>query len=55
VLRALGSDEDLQRYLKSYGYGVGSFADMLDQRAGVKRLLELKARERYREGYYDAP
>jgi hypothetical protein len=27
---------------------------MLEQRVGVKRLLELNARERYREGYYDA-
>jgi hypothetical protein len=34
---------------------VDSFADMLEQQVGVKRLLQLKARERYREGYHDAP
>jgi hypothetical protein len=28
---------------------------MLEQQVGVKRLLQLKARERYREGYYDTP
>ena len=32
---------------------VESFADMLELRVGLRRLLELRARERYREGYYD--
>jgi glutaconate CoA-transferase subunit A len=53
--RALDSREEMQRYLETYVYGVASFADMLEERVGVKRLLELKARERYREGYYDVP
>jgi glutaconate CoA-transferase, subunit A len=52
--RALDSREE-KRYLETYVYGVESFADMLEERVGVKRLLELKARERYREGYYDVP
>ncbi len=44
----------MQRYLETYVYSVESFADMLEQQMGGKRLLQLKARERYREGYYDA-
>ena len=55
AIQALDSREDMQRYLETYVYSVGSFADMLEQRVGVKRLLQLRARERYREGYYDAP
>ena len=43
----------MQRYLETYVYSVESFADMLELRVGVKRLLDLRARERYREGYYD--
>lgn len=53
VIRALDSAEEMQRYLETFVYGMDSFADMLEQRVGVKRLLELKAGERYREGYYD--
>jgi glutaconate CoA-transferase subunit A len=55
AIRALDSREEMQRYLETYVYRVESFADMLEQRVGVKRLLHLKARERYREGYYDTP
>ena len=55
AIRALDSREEMQRYLETYVYRVESFADMLEQRVGVKRLLQLKARERYREGYYDTP
>jgi hypothetical protein len=44
----------MHRYLDTYVYSVESFADMLERRVGVKRLLELNARERYREGYDDA-
>jgi glutaconate CoA-transferase, subunit A len=55
AIQALDSREEMQRYLETYVYSVGSFADMLEQRVGVKRLLQLRARERYREGYYDAP
>jgi glutaconate CoA-transferase, subunit A len=54
AIRALDSDDEMQRYLETYVYSVESFAEMLERRVGVKRLLELKARERYREGYYDA-
>ena len=54
AIRALDSREAMQRYLETYVYGVESFADMLEQQVGVKRLLQLKARERYRDGYYDA-
>jgi glutaconate CoA-transferase subunit A len=54
VIRALDSREEMQRYLDTYVYSVESFADMLEQRVGVKRLLDLRAREHYREGYYDA-
>jgi len=53
VSGALDAAEAMQRYLDTYVYSVDSFADMLEQRVGVKRLLELKARERYREGYDD--
>jgi hypothetical protein len=55
AIQALDSHEEMQRYLETYVYSVQSFTDMLEQRVGVKRLLELKARERYREGYYDTP
>jgi glutaconate CoA-transferase subunit A len=55
AIRALDSREEMQRYLETYVYRVESFVDMLEQRVGVKRLLQLKARERYREGYYDTP
>jgi glutaconate CoA-transferase subunit A len=55
AMQALDSREEMQRYLETYVYGVESFADLLEQRVGVKRLLQLKARERYREGYYDVP
>jgi glutaconate CoA-transferase subunit A len=55
AMQALDSREAMQRYLDTYVYGVDSFADMLEQQVGVKRLLQLKARERYREGYHDAP
>jgi glutaconate CoA-transferase, subunit A len=54
AIRALDSGAEMQRYLETYVYTVASFADMLEQRVGVKRLLELRARERYREGYFDA-
>ena len=53
AIGALDAADALQRYLDTFVYSVDSFADMLEQRVGVKRLLELKARERYREGYYD--
>lgn len=53
VIRALDSADALQRYLDTFVYSVDSFLDMLERRVGVKRLLELKAGERYREGYYD--
>jgi glutaconate CoA-transferase subunit A len=55
AIQALDAREEMQRYLETYVYSVGSFADMLEQRVGVKRLLQLRARERHREGYYDAP
>jgi glutaconate CoA-transferase, subunit A len=55
AIRALDSREEMQRYLETYVYSVASFTDMLEQRVGVKRLLQMKARERYREGYYDGP
>jgi glutaconate CoA-transferase subunit A len=55
AIQALDSHEEMQRYLETYVYGVESFADMLERQVGVKRLLQLSARERYREGYYDAP
>jgi glutaconate CoA-transferase, subunit A len=55
AIQALDSHEEMQRYLETYVYSVESFAEMLEQRVGVKRLLQLKARERYREGYDDAP
>jgi glutaconate CoA-transferase subunit A len=54
AIRALDSSDAMQRYLETYVYSVESFVEMLEQRVGVKRLLEMKARERYREGYYDA-
>ena len=54
AMQALDSREAMQHYLETYVYSVESFADMLEQRVGVKRLLDLKTRERYREGYYDA-
>jgi glutaconate CoA-transferase, subunit A len=54
VIRALDSGDEMQRYLETYVHSVASFADMLEHRVGVKRLLELNTRERYREGYYDA-
>jgi hypothetical protein len=54
TIRALDSGDEMRRYLETYVYSVASFADMLEQRVGVKRLLELNTRERYREGYYDA-
>jgi glutaconate CoA-transferase, subunit A len=53
AVQALDSREEMQRYLETYVYSVESFADMLELRVGVKRLLDLRARERYREGYYD--
>jgi glutaconate CoA-transferase, subunit A len=53
AIQALDSREEMQRYLETYVYSVESFADMLELRVGVKRLLDLRARERYREGYYD--
>jgi glutaconate CoA-transferase, subunit A len=55
AIQALDSREEMQRYLETYVYSVESFADMLERRVGVTRLLQLRARERYREGYYDAP
>jgi glutaconate CoA-transferase subunit A len=54
VIHALDSRDEMQRYLETHVYTMATFADMLEQRVGVKRLLELRARERYREGYYDA-
>ena len=54
AIQALDAREEMHRYLETYVYSVESFADMLELRVGVKRLLELNARERYREGYYDA-
>ncbi len=53
VIGALDAADAMQRYLETFVYSVDSFTDMLEQRVGVKRLLELKAGERYREGYYD--
>jgi glutaconate CoA-transferase subunit A len=53
AVQALDSRERMQRYLETYVYSVESFADMLELRVGLRRLLELRARERYREGYYD--
>lgn len=55
VLRALDSADEMQRYLETYVYRVASCADLLAQHVGVKRLLELKAEERYREGYDGSP
>jgi glutaconate CoA-transferase subunit A len=54
AIRALDSGDEMQRYLETYVYGVASFTEMLEARVGLKRLLDLKARERYREGYYEA-
>ena len=53
VVKALDSAGNMQRYLETYVYSVESFVDMLERRVGLKRLLDLKAGERYREGYYD--
>jgi len=53
VSRALDAGDEMRRYLETYVYSVESFTDMLERRVGVKRVLELKAAERYREGYYD--
>jgi glutaconate CoA-transferase subunit A len=51
VLQALDAADAMQRYLETYVYSVESFAELLERRVGVKRLLELKMEERYREGY----
>jgi hypothetical protein len=55
VLQALDAADAMQRYLETYVYSVASFAELLEQRVGVKRVLELKAEERYREGYDGSP
>jgi glutaconate CoA-transferase subunit A len=55
VLQALDAADAMQRYLEAYVYSVDSFAELLEQRVGVKRLLELRTAERYREGYDGSP
>lgn len=54
TMQALDGSDAMRRYLETYVYSVGSFMEMLETRIGLKRLLDLKSRERYREGYYDA-
>ncbi len=39
-------------YLEKYVYGVESHQDMLDQRVGAKKLIQLRQEEKLREGYY---
>lgn len=42
---------DVQPYLEKWVYGLESHQEMLEKRVGVAKLLELRGRERIREGY----
>ena len=40
-------------YLEKWVFSVASHEDMLDQRVGAKKLLQLRQSETVREGYYE--
>lgn len=43
----------MDEYLEKWVYGVASHEEMLEQRVGVKKLLQLRQEETIREGYYE--
>jgi len=49
---ALEAEETMQAYIEKYVHSVASHEEMLQERVGVARLLELQRREVIREGYY---
>ena len=47
------AQESMSEYLEKWVYSVASHEEMLEQRVGAKKLLELRQGETVREGYYE--
>lgn len=51
LLNAIETEEQVQRYLEEYVYGVRTHADLLDQKVGWNRLADMIQRGSIKEGY----
>ncbi len=47
------AQESMNEYLDKWVYSVASHEEMLEQRVGAKKLLQLRQEETVREGYYE--
>jgi hypothetical protein len=43
----------MDEYLEKWVHSVASHEEMLEQRVGAKKLLQLRQEETIREGYYE--